>query len=82
MVCAPVREDNPQALASELSNIQTHKPYNSFLIDQHEIFYVKHWKITKPSTHDETFVCNSVLQTKVSSCVHLRNIFQEIFGVS
>ena len=28
------------------------------------------WCLTvKPGTHDETFVCNSVLQTKVSSCV-------------
>ena len=36
----------------------------------------------KPGTHDETFVCNSVLQTKVSSCVRPRNMFQETFGVS
>ena len=32
----------------------------------------------KPGTHDETFVCNSVLQTKVSWCVRPRNMFQEI----
>ena len=36
----------------------------------------------KPGTHDETFVCNSVLQTKVSWCVRPRNMFQVIFGVS
>ena len=28
-VCASVREDNPRALASGLSPIQTHKPYNT-----------------------------------------------------
>ena len=35
----------------------------------------------KPGTHEETFVCNSVLQTKVSWCVRPKNMFQEIFGV-
>ena len=36
----------------------------------------------KPGTHDETFVCNSMLQTKVSWCVRPKNMFQEIFRVS
>ena len=36
----------------------------------------------KAGTHDGPFVCNSVLQTKVSRCVRPRNMFQEIFGVS
>ena len=36
----------------------------------------------KPCTHNETFVCNSVLQAKVSWCVRPRNMFQEIFGDS
>ena len=32
MVCATVQEDNPHALASGLSPVQTHKPYNNILI--------------------------------------------------
>ena len=32
MVCAYVREDNPRALASGLSPVHTHKPYNNCLI--------------------------------------------------
>ena len=32
MVCASIREDNPIALASGLSSVQTHKPYNKFPI--------------------------------------------------
>ena len=31
-VCAPVRGDNPRALASGLSPVQTHKTYNNLLI--------------------------------------------------
>ena len=31
MVCASVQEDNPQTLASGLSLVQTHKPYNNFI---------------------------------------------------
>ena len=31
MVCASVREDNPQALASELFYVQSHKPCNKQL---------------------------------------------------
>ena len=33
----------------------------------------------KPGTHDETFVCNTELQTKLSWCVRPRKMFQEIF---
>ena len=32
MVCASVREDNPRALASGLSPVQTHKRCNNVLI--------------------------------------------------
>ena len=30
--CAYIREDNPRAFASRLHSVQTHIPYNSFLI--------------------------------------------------
>ena len=30
LICASVREDNPRALASGLSSVQTHKPYDNF----------------------------------------------------
>ena len=32
MVCAPVRRDNPRALARRLSTVQTHKPCSISLI--------------------------------------------------
>ena len=32
LICASVREDNPRALASGLSSVQTHKPYDNFRI--------------------------------------------------
>ena len=32
MVCAYLREDNPRVLESGLFPVQTHKPYNNFLI--------------------------------------------------
>ena len=35
MVCVYVREDNPQALASGLSPVQTHSHTITFLLHQH-----------------------------------------------
>ena len=47
MVCASVRDDNPRALASGLSTVQTHEPYSSLLHQYasipYKIFDVKLW---------------------------------------
>ena len=58
MACLSVREDNPRALASGLSPVQTHTPYNNFLIanSMHshfvhcEMFHVKHWNFKGVTT--------------------------------
>ena len=52
MVCAYVlvREDNPRALASGLSPVHMHKPYNNCLIApacMRTLCDVEHWNITQ-----------------------------------
>ena len=61
MVCASVREDIPRALASGLSPVSTHKPYNNFLLNQHafancDISDVTYWTICKRC------LCNNLLK--------------------
>ena len=51
MVCASVRDDNPQyVLAHGLSPIQSHKQHNTSMQSQavyFELFAVKHWNLDK-----------------------------------
>ena len=37
MVCAPVRRDNPRALARVLSTVQAHKPFSISLVPQVQV---------------------------------------------
>ena len=43
MVCAPVRRDNPQALARGLSTIQAHKPCSISLVRRYGVFRAEDW---------------------------------------
>ena len=38
MVCAPVRRDNPRALARGLSTVQVHKPCSISLVPRYPVY--------------------------------------------
>ena len=47
MVCAPVRRDNPRALARGLSTVQAHKPCSISLVPQLTSVDLAHYGVSR-----------------------------------